>query len=86
MEIVWTKHARERLDQWSEKRDVTREEVEQVVEEPDQVVSGRGDAMVAQSRRGPGLLRVPYVEEREERSLLTLYWTSKTNKYWRTNS
>lgn len=86
MEIVWTQHARERLNQWSEKRGVTREEVEQVVEEPDQVVSGRGDALVAQSRRGPGLLRIPYVEEGEERILLTLYWTSKTDKYWRIDS
>jgi hypothetical protein len=86
MEIIWTKHAKERLGRWSEKRNVTREEVEQVVEEPDQVVSGRGDALVAQSRRGPGLLRVPYVEEGEERILLTLYWTSKTDKYWRMDS
>lgn len=75
MEIVWTEHAKDRLGPWSEKRGVTREEVEQVVEEPGQVVSGHGDALVAQSRRGPGLLRVPYVEvdEEEERVPLTLY-------------
>lgn len=83
MKVVWTEHARERLTQWKEQRGVTREEIERVVEEPDQVVSGRGEAQVAQARRGPRLLRVPFVKEGEERILLTLYWTSKTDKYWR---
>ena len=81
----WTQHAEERLHQWNEERGVTRSEVEHVVMTPDQVVPGHGEAQVAQSRRGPGLLRVPYVEEDDERILLTLYWTSKTDKYWDTD-
>jgi hypothetical protein len=85
MDIVWTQHAEERLHQWNEERGVTRSEVEHVVMTPDQVVPGHEEAQVAQSRRGPGLLRVPYVEEDDERILLTLYWTSKTDKYWDTD-
>ena len=86
MDIVWTRHAEERLRQWNEERGVTREDVEHVVTTPDQVVPGHGEAQVAQSRQGPGLLRVPYVEEDEGRILLTLYWTSKTDKYWNSDS
>lgn len=86
MEIIWTHHAEERLQRWMEERNVDREEVERIVKDPEQIVSGRQNAQVAQSRRGPGLLRVPFVEEGKERIILTLYWTSKTDKYWKTNS
>ena len=82
MDIVWTKHAEERQTQWEEKRGITRTEVEDVVSNPGQVVSGHGDAEVAQKRRGPGLIRVPFVREGSERILLTVYWTSDVDKYW----
>jgi hypothetical protein len=81
--IIWTKHAEERLTQWKRQRGITRNEIEEAVRDPDQVVSGRGDALVAQKRRRNGLLRVPYVSEEEGNIILTLYWTSKANKYWR---
>lgn len=83
MDIVWTHHAEERLRRWQEQRGITREEVERTVRNPEQIVPGRRDAQVAQSHRGPGLLRVPFVQDGQERILLTLYWTSKVNKYWR---
>ena len=35
------------------------------------------------ARRGNGLLRVPFVEAEGERKILTVYWTSKVEKYWR---
>lgn len=28
-------------------------------------------------------MRVPFIETREERRILTVYWTSKVEKYWR---
>jgi len=40
-------------------------------------------ALVAQVRRANGLLRVPFVEVTEGRKILTVYWTSKVEKYWR---
>ncbi len=54
---MWTKHAEERQEQWKEKRGITRNEIEDVIGNPGQVVSGHGDAEVAQKRRGPGSIR-----------------------------
>ncbi|MCS3939535.1 hypothetical protein GGP84_002167 [Salinibacter ruber] len=82
MDIVWTKHAEERQEQWNEKRGIPRNEIEDVIGDPGQVVSGHGDAEVAQKRRGPGLIQVPFVREGSERILLTVYWTSDVDKYW----
>ena len=82
MDIVWTKHAEERQEQWNEKRGITRNEIEDVIGDPGQVVSGHGDAEVAQKRQGPGLIRVLFVREGSERILLTVYWTSDVDKYW----
>ena len=50
---------------------------------PGQIVPGDRDALVAQSRRGNGLLRVPFVEMEGNRKVLTVYWTSKVEKYWK---
>ena len=86
MEIIWTQHAGERQRRWEEKRGITRPEVERILQDPEQVVPGRRNAQVAQSRRGHGLLRVPFVREGEKRVILTVYWTSKVDKYWRGES
>lgn len=40
MEIIWTHHAEERLQRWMEERNVDREEVERIVKDPEQIVSG----------------------------------------------
>jgi len=50
---------------------------------PEQIVSGDKDVWVAQTRRGDGLLRVPFIEVGGIRKVLTLYWTSKIEKYWK---
>ncbi|UIE37963.1 hypothetical protein [Leptodesmis sichuanensis] len=55
MQIVWTKHAEERLEQWQERLKITREEVEAVVTAPQQTIL-EGDIWVAQVRRGNGFL------------------------------
>jgi hypothetical protein len=82
VEIVWTTHAYERQAEWEKKRGITREQIERLVKDPEQVVPGDRDALVAQARSGGGLLRVPFVEVGEKRKLITVYWTSRRDKYW----
>lgn len=83
MEIRWTNHATERLRGWRESRGVTSGDVEEILREPEQVVPGDQEARVAQSRYEDGLLRVVFVEEADERRVLTVYWTSQVERYWR---
>ena len=82
MKIVWTKHAKERQKEWEKKLEITCQEVEDLVRNPEQIVPGDRTALVAQNRRGNGLLRVPFVEEEETRKVLTIYWTSRVDRYW----
>lgn len=82
MRILWTNHAAERQSQWERKLGITRDEVEQVVSNPEQIVRGDQDARVAQTRRHNGLLRVPYVEREGTRRILTVYWTTRVDRYW----
>ena len=83
MNIIWTRHAQERQDEWRKRLGITRQEVEDLVKTPEQVVSGDLDTLVAQARRGDGLLRVPFIKVNGGRKILTVYWTSKVEKYWR---
>ena len=82
MKIVWTKHAEERQKEWEKKLGISRQEVEDLLSKPEQVVAGDLGVSVAQGRRGNGLLRVPFVEPKDGRKILTVYWTSKVEKYW----
>ncbi len=83
MKIIWTRHAEEREEEWRKKLGITRQEVEDLIRDPEQVVPGDLKAFVAQAKRGNGLLRVPFVEAEGERKILTVYWTSRVGKYWR---
>ncbi|MCI2424428.1 hypothetical protein LM599_00075 [Candidatus Acetothermia bacterium] len=83
MEIIWTKHATDRQKEWERKIRITRQEVEALLTVPEQVVPGDRGVLVAQERRGSGLLRVPFVDTEGGRKILTVYWTSKIQKYWR---
>ncbi len=83
MNIVWTKHGEERQREWERKLGITRQEVEDLLMEPEQVVPGDLEALVAQKRRDNGLLRVPFIGTGEERKILTVYWTSRIEKYWK---
>lgn len=58
-------------------------EVEVLVRDPMQSGSGDGGIVVVQGKRGAGLLRVPCLEAEGNRKILTVYWTSKTDKYWK---
>jgi hypothetical protein len=82
VKIIWTRHAEERQEEWRKKLGITRQEVEDLLRHPEQVAPGDFDALVAQARRGNGLLRVPFVGAEGERRILTVYWTSKVEKYW----
>jgi len=81
MNVIWTRHAEERQKEWEKKRGITRQEVEALVMEPAQIVPGDRGVSVAQESRGEGLLRVPFVEAAGGRKVLTVYWTSKVEKY-----
>jgi hypothetical protein len=83
MKIIWTKHAEDRQKEWEKKLEITRREVENVLKNPEQIVPGDQTILVAQSRRGNGLLRVPFEEGKEGRKAVTVYWTSKVDKYWK---
>ncbi|HHT9124741.1 MAG TPA: hypothetical protein ACFYD6_02880 [Candidatus Brocadiia bacterium] len=83
MKIIWTLHAEERQKEWKKKLGVTSQEVENLVSNPEQIVSGDMDVLVGQARTRNGLLRVPFVEISGDRKILTVYWTSNVEKYWK---
>lgn len=81
MRIIWTRHAEERQKEWERKLGITRQEVENLVGNPEQIVPGDMGVLVAQSRNRSGLLRVPFVKRGDDRKILTVYWTSKMERY-----
>ncbi|OSS41324.1 hypothetical protein DESAMIL20_877 [Desulfurella amilsii] len=83
MLIVWTKHAQERLRQWQYKINIDKNLVEEILLNPPQIVSGDLDVLVAQSKIRNGLIRVPFKKEGETLKILTIYYTTKIEKYWR---
>ncbi|MGC8890573.1 MAG: hypothetical protein ACP5PC_07745 [bacterium] len=83
MEIIWTKHAEERQKQWEQKLKITKREIEKVLNSPEQIVSGDMGVLIAQSRNRDGLLRVLFIQEGKVRKIITIYWTSKVEKYWK---
>jgi hypothetical protein len=52
---------------------------------PEQIVPGDLEAMVAQSRIWEGLIRAVFYEAETDIKILTVYWTSKIEKYWKEN-
>ncbi len=83
LELVWTQHAEERQQQWAQRLNITRQEVEAVVTSPEQIIDDDDEGvLVAQSRRGNGLLRVPYVRIGSTKRILTVYWTNQVKRYW----
>ena len=83
MKIIWTKHAEERQKEWEKKLGITQQEVEDLLRNPEQIVPGDMDAFLAQTKRSKGLLRVPFEDTGKGRKILTVYWTSKLEKYWK---
>jgi hypothetical protein len=81
VQIIWTKHAEERQQQWQQRLEITRAEIETVVTQPQQIVT-EDEVLVAQSIRGNGLLRIVFTDIGNTRRIITLYWTNQTNRYW----
>ena len=79
-----SRHAREEM----KRRNIPAEIVESVLEDPQQVIEGSGEKKVYQSRiefqEGKTLLvRVFVAEEGDIPVVITVYRTSKIEKYWR---
>ena len=83
MKIIWTKHAEDRQKEWEKKLGVSRKEVEDLVSNPEQIIPGDVGVLVAQTKTRKGLLRSPFVEIGMERKVLTVYWTSRIERYWK---
>jgi len=83
MKIIWTKHAEDRQKEWERKLEITRQKVENLMYSPEQIVPGDMNILVAQSKFLNGLLRAPFIEVEEDRKIVTVYWTSKVEKYWK---
>jgi hypothetical protein len=81
MQIIWTKHAEERQQQWQQKLDITREEIEAILTNPQQIIT-EDNALIAQSIRGNGLLRIVFADLGDTQKIITLYWTSQISRYW----
>jgi hypothetical protein len=71
VKIIWTRHAQERQEEWRKKLGITRQEVEDLLRDPEQVAPGDLEALVAQARRGNGLLRAPFIKVEGGRKVLT---------------
>jgi hypothetical protein len=83
MKIIWTKHAEDRQKEWERKLGITRQKVEDLMRTPEQIVPGDMNIFVAQSKFLNGLLRAPFIEVEGDRKIVTVYWTSKVEKYWK---
>jgi len=83
MKIIWTKHAEDRQKEWEKKLGVARQEVEDLVSNPEQIVPGDMGVLVAQTKTRNGLLRSPFIDISGDRKVLTVYWTSKIERYWK---
>jgi hypothetical protein len=83
MKVIWTKHSKTRQKEWEKKLEISINEVEDCVKSPEQIVPGDMDVLIAQKRTRDGLLRIPYLEVRGNRKIITIYWTSKVKKYWK---
>ena len=81
MQIRWTKHAEERQQQWQQKLDITREEIEAILTNPQQIIT-EDNALIAQSIRGNGLLRIVFADFGNTQKIITLYWTNQISRYW----
>lgn len=57
--------------------------MEGLINHPEQIVTGDMNALVAQTKARKGLLRIPFVEIEDGRKILTVYWTSKTERCWK---
>jgi len=77
MKIVFIPHAIDRM----KKRGITKEMVLETIKNPEKVVEGYKNRKVAQRMFGNMLLRVIYEEREDCLEIITVYLTSKVDKY-----
>ena len=82
--IIFTEYAESQLIE----RIITRENISNVLQSPEQVTVGRKGRKIAQSKLKKdgqeGLLRIIFEEkDKNSKIVITVYWTSKVQKYWR---
>ena len=83
MRIHWTRHAVDRQKTWFASHGIGVADIERTVTGPEQTIAGEFGVTIAQSRLLGGLLRVPVVEVEEGRRIVTLYWTTPVERYWK---
>ena len=70
-----------------QERGIRYEDILNTLNSPGQVLSGKKGRKIAQKKvnRGgeKGLLRVIFEEKVDAKVVVTVYWTSKIEKYWR---
>ncbi|MCL0078506.1 DUF4258 domain-containing protein [Dehalococcoidia bacterium] len=70
-----------------QEREINDEDVLDTLKSPGQILLGKKERKIAQKKldRGgqKGLLRVIFEEKAEVKVIITVYWTSKIEKYWR---
>ena len=71
----------------TQERKIRKHDVVDTLQSPEQILSGRRGRKIAQKkleREGEkGLLRVIFEEKADTKIVITAYWTSKIEKYWR---
>ena len=81
--IQFTKYAKLQMRE----REIEYRDVLETVRSPGQILSGKKRRKIAQKRLErngqKGLLRVILKEKAKVKLVITVYWTSKIEKYWR---
>ena len=81
--VEFTKYAKLQIQE----RGIEHEDILNTLQSPGQVLSGRKGRKIAQKKVNQGgekgLLRVIFEEKVDVKIVVTVYWTSKIEKYWR---
>jgi len=81
--VVFTKYAELQVQE----RGMSHKDILDTLNSPGQLLSGKKGRKIAQKKlnRGgeEGLLRVIFEEKVDAKVVITVYWTSKIEKYWR---
>ena len=85
MKIILLRHAKEQCKE----RGIEENIIEETVLNPDQIIEEKEGRKIAQKKifdeekKKNYLVRVIFKEENNKRTVITLYKTSKVQKYWR---
>lgn len=84
MKIILTEHAKFE----AQRRQIKMEIIEKIAQKPQQVLSSAGNKLIFQGKyydaieKKEMLLRLVIKEEKRARKIITVYKTSKIEKYW----